>query len=182
MSLFELFGLAQAWASAVEAEHRAPSINQILFPLANFLIFAYIIKRFALPLVRDFLKSRREEILATVKEANENKQRAEAMVQAYKGRLARLDQEVQSIQASLRADGEREKNKLLTEAEAAVAKIKEDARFLADQEVKVARQKIREDMANQAEAAAREIVQRNLSSADQRRLVEDFIQNIGQVR
>ena len=37
------------------------------------------------------------------------------------------------------------------------AKIKDDASFLADQEVKMARQKIREEMAIQAEATARGI-------------------------
>jgi len=62
------------------------------------------------------------------------------------------------------------------------AKIKEDAGFLADQEVKIARQKVREEMAARAEAAARELVRRNLSAADQGRLVEDFIQNIGPTR
>jgi F0F1-type ATP synthase membrane subunit b/b' len=58
-------------------------------------------------------------------------------------------------------------------------KIKEDANFLADQEVKIARQKMREEMANQAERAARELVQRNLSGADQSRLAAEFIQTIG---
>jgi F0F1-type ATP synthase membrane subunit b/b' len=48
--------------------------------------------------------------------------------------------------------------------------------------VKVARQKVRLEMARQAEATARELVQRNLSAADQGRLLEDFIQSIGQVR
>jgi len=37
-------------------------------------------------------------------------------------------------------------------------------------------------MASQAEASAREMVQRHLSPADQSRLVEDFIESIGQVR
>ena len=61
-------------------------------------------------------------------------------------------------------------------------KIKDDAQFLAEQEVKIARQKIREEMANQAEATARELVQSNLTAADQSRLVQDFIQDIGQAR
>ncbi len=183
MSLFEFITVSQAWASAAaEAEHHAPSINQIWFPVVNFLIYAFIIKRYAVPLVRDFLRSRREEVLKTIKEAGDSKRQAEAVVQDYKTRLGQLDKEVQSIQAELRAEGEREKTKLLSEAEAQAAKIKEDARFLADQEVRVARQKLREEMADQAEARAREMVQQHLSVADQGRLVEDFIQNIGQTR
>ena len=182
MSFFELFGVAQAWASAAEAEHHAPSIHQIWFPLGNFLIFAFIIVHYALPLVRNFLRSRYDEVLSAVRAAALKKQQAEAIVQDYKGRLARVEQELQSIAASLRDEGEREKAKLLRDAQTLAAKIKEDARFLADQEVKVARQKFREEMASQAEATARELIQHHLSAADQGRLVEDFIQSIGQVR
>ena len=178
----ELFGIAQAWASAAAADHHAPSINQIWFPLGNFLIFAFIIVRYALPPVRNFLRSRRDEVVATLQEAVAKKHQVEAIVQDYKNRLARLEQEVQSIQASLRTEGEREKTKLLGETQLLAAKMKEDARFLADQEVKMARQKIREEIATQAESTARELVQRQLSSRDQDRLVEDFVRAIGQVR
>ena len=180
MSLFDFLTVAQAWASAAEAEHHAPSINQIWFPLANFLIFVWILKRFALPLVRDFLRSRREEILTTVQASAESKRRAEAIVQDYKDRLAVLDQEVQSIQASLRAEGERQKTKLLEEAQALTKKILDDARFLADQELKMARQKIREEVASLAEAGARELVKRHMTPADQLRLAEEFLGGIGQ--
>ena len=182
MSFAELFVVAQAWASAAEAEHHAPSIHDIWFPLGNFIIFAFIIGRYGLPLVRNFLQSRREEVVATLKEAAAKKQQAEAIVRDYKGRLARLQEEVQSIQASLWDEGEREKTKLLRETEALAAKIKEDARFLADQEVRVAQQGIRDEMAQQAEASARELVRRHLSSADQDHLIEEFIRSIGQVR
>ena len=68
------------------------------------------------------------------------------------------------------------------DAEALARKIKADARFLAQQEVKMARQQIREEIAQQAAATATEVILRNISPADQGRLVEHFIQNIGQAR
>ena len=182
MSCLEILSVAQAWASAAEAEHYAPSITQLLFPLANFLIYAYIIKKFALPVARDFLRSRREEILTSIESAAEAKKQAEAVVRGYQAKLAAIQQESDSIDAELRAEGEREKSKLIGEAEALATKIKEDATFLADQEVKSARQKIRAEMAAQAEATARELLQRQLSAGDQGRLVEDFIESIGQSR
>ena len=183
--LLELLVTAQVWAGeAAEhgAEHHAPSINDIWFPLGNFLIYLFIIVKFALPLVRDFLKSRREEVVSTIAEASAKKQAAEAVVNDYKTKLAGLDKEIQSMQEALRDEGEREKAKLVTEARTTAVKIKEDAQFLADQEVKIAKQKVRQDLADQAEAAARELVQRNLSVADQVRLADEFLQNIGQVR
>lgn len=71
---------------------------------------------------------------------------------------------------------------MLSDAQSLAVKIKEDAQFLAEQEVKMARQKLREEMASHAEATARQLVQSNLTAADQRRLVQDFIQDIGQAR
>ena len=182
MSSLEILTVAQAWASAAEAEHHAPSITQILFPLGNFLIYAYIIKRFALPVVRDFLRSRRDEILVSIQGAAESKKQAEAVVSGYQAKLAGIQREVDGIQAELQAEGEREKSKLIAEAETLAAKIKDDAVFLADQEVKTARQKIRYDMAVQAESSARELLGRHLSAGDQDRLAEDFIQSIGRTR
>jgi F-type H+-transporting ATPase subunit b len=182
VSYLEILSVAQAWASAAEAEHHAPSITQILFPLGNFLIYAYIIKRFALPVVRDFLRSRRAEILTSIESAAESKTQAEAALSGYQAKLAGIQREVDGIQAELQAEGEREKSKLIAEAESLAAKIKDDAVFLADQEVKTARKKIRFDMAVQAESTARELLGRHLSSGDQDRLAEDFIQSIGRTR
>jgi len=182
VSLFELLSVAQAWASVAEAEHHAPSVSEILFPLGNFLIYAFILKKFALPLVRDFLRSRRREVQAAIEGATESKKQAEATVNNYRARLTGVERELQSIQAELLAEGEKEKSKLISEAEVTAAKIKDDARFLADQEVKIARQKLREQMAGQAETAARELLQRQLSAGDQGRLVEDFVRNMGQIR
>jgi F-type H+-transporting ATPase subunit b len=182
VTLIEFLTVAPAWASAAEAEHHAPSIHDIWFPLANFLIYAFIIVKFVLPLVRDFLKSRREEVVNTIAQASAKKAEAEALVSEYQNKLAGIDREIQAIQASLRDEGEREKAKLLNEASLLAAKVKEDARFLADQEIKIARQKVRQEMAEQAEANARTLIQRNLSAADQNRLVQDFIQNIGRAQ
>jgi F-type H+-transporting ATPase subunit b len=183
VSVLEFFTTAQAYASAAaEAEHHAPSINDIWFPLGNFLIYAFIIVKFAFPLIRDFLKSRHDEVVSTISQASARKQAAEALVHEYRAKLSGLDREVQSILDSLRDEGQREKSKVVREAEARAVKIQEDAHFLAEQEVKMARQKLREEMADQAEATARQLIERNLSGADQNRLADDFIHTIGQSR
>lgn len=179
--ILSIFTTTQAWAAG-GAGHHAPSITDVIFPALNFLIYAFIIVKYALPAVRSFLKNRREEVIATMTQASAKKAAAQALVDEYKTKLAAVDREVQSLQATLRDEGERDKAKLLGDADAMAAKIKEDARILADQEVKIARQKIREEMALQAEATARALLQRNLSVEDQNRLADEFIQSIGQAR
>jgi F0F1-type ATP synthase membrane subunit b/b' len=180
-AILDLLTPAQAWAAG-GAEHHAPSINDIWFPLGNFLIYAFILVKYALPLVRDFLKNRREEVMSTIAQSAAKKQAAEALVRDYKSKLAGLDNEISAMQTALREEGEREKARLVSEGEALAVKIREDAVFLAEQEVKIARQQLRQEMANQAEAAARGLVERNLTTADQNRLAEEFIGDIGQTR
>ncbi|HYJ15985.1 MAG TPA: hypothetical protein VE170_10885 [Candidatus Limnocylindria bacterium] len=178
---FGIFMIAQAWAAG-GAEHHTPSITEVIFPALNFLIYLAIIVKFALPPIRSYLKNRRDEVVATMTQASAKKAAAQALVAEYKAKLAALDQQVMSLQATLREEGERDKAKLLGDANTMAAKIKADASVLADQEVKMARQKIREDMAIQAEATARALLQRNLSADDQNRLADEFIQSIGQAR
>ena len=175
------FFVAEAWAAG-GAEHHTPEISGIIFPLLNFLIYAGIIYYFAVPLIRSFLKSRHDEVLATVTEAAARKRNAEALVGDYRSRLAKLDQESDSIQASLKAEGERDKARLLREAEGLAAKIRSDAQLLAEQEVKAAKHQVFLELAERAKASATELIRRHLSQADQDRLVEEFINDLGQVR
>lgn len=183
MRLFGILFLAEALAAPPPGvEGHAASVTQLIFPLINFLIFLYLVKRFLFPFLRDHLRSRREEILAALKEADEGRERAEVLGRDYRGRLGRLDEETKEIREALRAEGVRERAKLLSEAEDIAVKIKADADFIAEQEVKMARVQVREEMARIAQAAAEKVVQSHLTSADQRRLVEEFVRGVEQVR
>jgi F-type H+-transporting ATPase subunit b len=182
MSLFVPLFLAPVWpASSAVVETHGASASQLIFPFINFLIFLYLIKRFLLPYAKDYLRSRHEEIVRSLKEADEGKRRAEAMVQDYRGRLRRLDEESKKIREELRADGGREKAKLLSEAEELATKISADADFLAEQEFKLARQRLREEIARRAETVAAQLVRRHLTADDQKRFVEEFLGGIGKV-
>lgn len=179
MSLLALLFLSELWASSpVGVEEHAASVTQLVFPLINFLIFLYLIKRFVLPLIKSHLLSRREEIVAALGEADESKRQAEEMVRDYRARLARLGEESRKLREALRADGEREKAKLLREAEELASKIRVDADFLAEQEVKLARQKLREEIASLAQTAAQRLVQGHLTHDDQQRLVAEFLSGV----
>ena len=182
MSGLNVFVAANAWASAAGAEHHVPTIGEVVLPAINFIIYAAVLYYFALPMVRNLLRARREEVVTTIAQASAKKQQAEALVGEYRAKVAGVETEMQSIQASRRADAEREKAKTLSEAEAMAVKIQEDAHFLADREVIMAREKLREELANKAESTARELVQKNITAADQSRLAQEFIQQIGQAR
>lgn len=167
---------AELWAAAeAAAEGHEPSITGVFFPLINFLIFLYLGKRFVVPLIRDHLRLRREQIRSAVEEAGGEKERAEAAVRDYRDRMGRLDQESKQILEGFSAEAERDRARLLAEAEELSRKVRSDAAFLGEQEVRAARHRLREEMAETAQAAAQELLKSRLTAEDQRRLAEDFL-------
>ena len=166
-----------AWA-ATGGEAHVPSITELLFPLINFLIFAFLVKRYGLPLIKQHLEQRRQGLVDSVATAQKAKGEAEGYVRKYRELLEVLDEECERIRAGLRAEGERERERIVAEAEESAAKLKADADFLAEQEVKMARQQIRGEMALLAEAAAERVIRQHMAAADQERMVESFSEQI----
>src|SRR3972149_289724 len=98
--------ITQVWAAGSGAEEaHGVSWFQLIFPLVNFFIFAYLIKRYLLPVLRHYLSERRGRIVNAVREAEEERARAETMVQDYRGRLARLGGGAQGLRGALRPGG-----------------------------------------------------------------------------
>ncbi len=177
MNWYSLFFIGQAWAAAGGDGH-APSMTTLLYPTINFLIFAFLIYRFALPSVRRILLSRRDQIRDEVGSADQSIEKAKATLQEYRDRLAAADNEVQALIETLRAEGEREKAKIIRDAEELGAKVKADAEFISQQETKVARQQVRDEIARVAHQSAEAIIQSHLRPVDQERFVEQFLQGI----
>ena len=183
MRLFVFLFLAELWAAPpAGVEEQTASVTQLVFPLINFLLFIYLVRRFLLPWIKGHLRSRREVMVAALMEAEEGKRRAEAVVRDYHDRLARLNETSEEIRETSRREGERERAKLLREAEEMAAKIKADANFLAEQEVRVAQQRLRGEMARTARAVAEGFIRRHVTSADQDRWVDNFLREVRQVQ
>ncbi|MBI2357373.1 MAG: ATP synthase F0 subunit B [Deltaproteobacteria bacterium] len=175
--------IAEVWAAGSGAEEaHGVAWFQLIFPLVNFLIFAYLVKRYLLPVMRNYLSERRSRVVNAVREAEQEHARAEAMVRDYRDRLAGLEAETRELREMLRQEGDRLRAKLVAEAEELAAKIKADAGFLADQEVKAGRQQLRSELAALAHDQAAELLRRQLSPEDQRRLVEEFVHGVEGVR
>ena len=169
-------------AFAEEAEEHAASASELIFPFLNFLLFLFLIYRFVLPMARDYFNKRRADIAAAVSEGDEAKRRGEALLAEYRGRLARLGDELAAIRSALRADGEKEKAKLLAEAAETAQRLKADADFLAEQEVLLARAELTREIVERAGATAERLVRENLTAADQKRIVGEFLTEVEAAR
>lgn len=152
------------------------------FKVVNFLILMAILIKFLSKPLGNFLKNRQTRIRQALEDAEKARAEAEKKMKDYDKRLARIDQEIEEIHHVLREEGEREKARIIQEAEKMAEKIKEQARSTAQQEIRVAQRILREEMADLAVKLAEEILTKSMSKSDQKKLVKEYVDQMESLR
>jgi F-type H+-transporting ATPase subunit b len=151
---------------------------QLAFPTVNFLLFAFILRKYALPAVQDALRQRREKIVAALEEAKQAQKEAESLKREYEHKLAGLAAEQEKIRTQALEAAERERQRLVADAQRMAERMKTEAQQIAQREVEEARRVLRKEVAEQAVRMATELVQSRLTPTDHRRFVQDLVTEV----
>ncbi len=140
------------------------------------LVFAlvYFLKK---PLA-DFLQKRSLAVREKIDEAEKLISEAEEAKKLYEGRLAGLGAEIDSFHKSVLEEMEREKKKVLDEASALAARIRDQARLAYEQEIRETMTRVRAEIAQRTVKAAEDKVRASFGKADHDRMVEEFIDKV----
>jgi len=153
-------------------------LGGLFFATINFLIFAAILRKYALPAVRDAIRQRREKIVLALNEAKRAKEEAEALRRDYENKLAGLAAEQERMRTQALEAAEREKDRILEDARRAAERVQSEARHIAQREVEEARRVLRQEVAEQAVRLATELVTARLTQNDQRRFVQNLVAEV----
>jgi len=162
-----------------DAEHHAPGLDQLLFPAINFAVYFFIVVRFVIPAMREFLRRRHSDLVESQAESAAALTRAEAELAASKARLAGLQDEAEGIRHDLVTIANRQSERLKAQAEETGARRLADATLLAEQERRRAMVKLRSDLAQAATRIAEDRVRNALTPDDQRSFVQAFLREAG---
>jgi F-type H+-transporting ATPase subunit b len=154
----------------------------LAFFTINFLLFALLLRRYALPVVRDALRQRRETVVQALNEAKRAREEAETLRLEYEQRLAGLTAERERLQAEALEAAEREKEKTLNEARRMVDRIQTEAHMVAQREIEEARRLLRQEVAEQAVRIATEMIRSQLTGTDRHRFVQDLALEVTNAR
>jgi F-type H+-transporting ATPase subunit b len=124
------------------------------------------------------LQSRRDSIAKEIEEAQKMKREAEDRAKTYQAKLERLEEEVRTAREALLHTGEAERDRIVAEAEGKAERMRRDAEFLVEQELKQIRQDLLRDTLETAVAAAQQLLQSRVTPADQERLAEDYLSQL----
>lgn len=154
----------------------------LLWRVLNFLIFAAILYFAAAKPIRNFLAGRIDDIKKELGDAEKSKEDAEKRLADHLKRVDNLEAEVKDLCETLRKEGEVERDRIIEAANEAADKIKIQAGFSAKQELNKAISLIKKETADAAVALAEKILKKDIKKADQKKLVSEYLESLGDVR
>jgi F0F1-type ATP synthase membrane subunit b/b' len=178
LSLIACGAVGVAHAAGAGGEHAQPSLSDLFFPVINFLLFLWLVRRAGGGAIRAYLHARQQQIRADLEAAQGAVGEARQIYEGIQARFARAAQDAEGIRADMRAmatvEGER-RRALVNET---VARIRADANAIAEQEVRAARMMLRREAVQAAVAETLAVLRRRITPTDQDRFVADFVTGI----
>jgi F-type H+-transporting ATPase subunit b len=165
-----------AWASTEGGHSMWPDF---FYRLLNFSIMvAVLVFLFKKLNVKGYFSKRTETISNTLRDLEEKKKDAEKTYEEYKQKLARLDEETDRILKEYIEQGEREKAKIIANAEKAAVEIRQQTDLAIEQEIKSAKEGLQREIAELSVTAAEALLKEKIGDEDQRKLVDDFMTKV----
>ena len=147
----------------------------------NFVVLVGLLVWVVRTKVNPMLAARRAEVEKELAEAQMLRAEAQRRHLETASRLEKLDQEMAQIRAEMIKAGEAERDRIVSQAEEKAARMRKDARFFIEQQVKQLREDLIDEAANAAVRAAHELLQERTTEADQDQLAEAYLNRLDEV-
>jgi len=183
LSLLLLLVLTGGAIASGEAHHADSGVllKDFLYRVLNFgIVVAMLIYFLAKPLKKG-LAGRREDIEKALAEAKQAKEKAEAKFAEYDRKLAKATEEIAEISATIRREGELEKQKIIENAKSIAVKIEQEAEKTAELEVAKARTALQREAVQLAVGVAEELLKKNFTKDDDARFIDEYMQKVGEL-
>lgn len=181
LSLLLVSTAAVATAAEEAAGHAGIPWYEILKQSVNFLILVGVLVYFLRKPLASFLKDRTELLRRSIEEASRAREAAAEKLASVEERLSRLSGEIEELHRKMDGEADEEARRLRESALAEIRRVQEQVQFAADQEVRKARQELRQEAAGLSAKAAEEILARTITPEDQDRMVRENIEKLREI-
>ena len=151
-----------------------------LFALANFLFLFFMLRKFLFKPVMKMIDDRQKEIDDLYKDAEDAKKDAQAKQQEYDRKLSAAQQTSEQLVREAVARGQSREEEILRQANAQASAMMDKAADDIAREKKMAVNDAKDEISVIALSLAGKVVGRELNDADHARLVDGFIEELGE--
>ena len=148
--------------------------------ICNLMIQLVIFKKLLLNPVKKVIAERKAKADSQIADAQKLRTEAEAMKAEYEQNLQNARTEANQIVAAAQKTATARSEELLGEARAQAAALKQKAEADIAQERKKAVNEVKDEIGGMAMEIASKVVEREISEADHKDLIDEFIKNVGE--
>ncbi len=151
-----------------------------LFVLLNFLLLFFVAKKYLFQPVKDMIDSRQKEIDDLYVQAQNAKDSADALETEYKNQLAAAQETGENIVKEAMERGKNREEEILRQANREADAIREKASADIAREKKKALNDAKDEISVIALEIAGKVVGQSLDAAHQQKLVDSFLEELGE--
>lgn len=155
--------------------------SAMLLTFITFFALLFILSKFAWKPILEMIESREKRIEGAITQAENDRTEAGKLLDDYKQRVSNVETEVAALREQGRQDGEQMRRDIVGKAEADAARVAEKALKEIDLAKGQALQDIRREAVGIGLSIAGKVVGRSLDGADQRRIADEVVSDIGSV-
>ena len=169
-----------ALASGGEGGHDSGGqVANLMYRLLNFalmvIILVVVLKKVN---IGEFFARRKEGIREKLENLQKEKDEAEKRCQILEKKLKEFEVQRKEILEQFKAEGAKEKEKIITEAMERAVQILTQADLTIEREIQGAKDTLRKEMVDLAAGKARDIIAKEMTDRDQDFLVDEFIESV----
>lgn len=149
--------------------------------IINTIILFLALRHFLFTPVTKFMQGRKNAIAKNIEGAEKTKQEAEELKAMYQQKIDTAKDEAKQVIRDATSKGESRRQEIIREAQQEADKILEKAKVEISRERTKAMDELKDDMVEISLAAASMVIQRNLDDKTQEKLIQDYIEEMGDV-
>ncbi|OCA89144.1 ATP synthase F0 subunit B [Bacillus wudalianchiensis] len=151
-----------------------------MFQLIMFIILLALIKKFAWGPLMGIMQQREEHISSEIDAAEKSRVEASKLLEETRAELKASRQQAQEIIENAKKVGISQKEEIIAAARAEAERLKESAKMEIEQQTEQAMSALREQVASLSVLIASKVIEKDLSAADQEKLINEYIQEAGE--
>jgi F-type H+-transporting ATPase subunit b len=153
----------------------------LLWSFINFAVLLWILERILFKPLRNRTRDKHDTVKSEIDKATAAREQAEGVLAEYRGRLERLDAEIEELLADARAKAEADRAQIVLAAKREAEQITAAAQATAEREAAARRRQLEAEIVDRAVARAEALLRSKITPADQRGMVDRYVDQLAAV-
>jgi F-type H+-transporting ATPase subunit b len=158
------------------------NLGDIIYQLVLFLILLALLKKFAFGSIMNMMKQREEHIANEITSSEERNKEAQKLIEEQRELLKQARLEAQSLVENAKKLGEQQKEEIIQAAREESGRLKDGALKEIEQEKEQAVAELRAQVASLSVLIASKVIEKELNEQEQEKLINDYINEVGEGR